>query len=89
VSVAPRGRNSTELSDCGKVVWDLVFFRRRRRNIRRMPSNRRRMMVPNTPPITTNVGEVLVDVLARPLLLDIGKRVEDPDTVGETWTVWT
>lgn len=46
-------------------------------------------MVPNTPPITTNVGEVLVDVLARPLLLDIGKRVEDPDTVGETWTVWT
>jgi len=47
------------------------------------------MMAPKVPPITTNVGEVLVDVLAKPLALDIGKRVEEPDTVEETWTVWT
>jgi len=45
------------------------------------------MKAPKTPPIIADVGTVLVDVLVKSLVLDIGKRVEDPKTVEETWTV--
>jgi len=76
----------------GRVVCELVLLHRRRRNIRRMPSNRMKMKAPKAAPIIADVGVVLVDEFAKPLVSDIGKRVEDPETpetVGETWTVWT
>jgi len=86
VSVAPRCCNLAERSDGRKVVCGFLL-RRRQRNVRRMPSNRRKMKAPKTPPTIVDVGAVLVDVLAKPLLLDIGKKVEDPETVEKTWTV--